>query len=152
MSDEKILKEQFQKFFSDKELSTELLRCKTTEDAKKLLHKNGIDLKDEEMEVLREYLNKFMEKIGEAGENGQLSEEDLEQVSGGFLVGAALGNAFKPIVTAAKVIGVTLGVAAAATGIGFAAKAIYDNSKSKNENKGEIPSNDTSWITNPTNL
>ena len=75
-----MLKEQLQEFFSCEELSTELLECHTADEAKNVIYENGVDITDEEMDVLREYLSKFVEN------DGQLSEEDLEQVSGGWSV------------------------------------------------------------------
>lgn len=75
-----MLKEKLKEFFSSEELSTELLECQTEEEAKKLLSAHGVDVTDEEMKILKDYIDKFVEK------DGKLSEEDLDEISGGWSV------------------------------------------------------------------
>jgi hypothetical protein len=75
-----MLKEKLKEFFSNEELSTELLECQTNEEAKKLLSEHGVDVTDEEMGILKDYINKFVEN------NGKLSEKELDEISGGWSV------------------------------------------------------------------
>jgi hypothetical protein len=72
-----LLKDKLKKFFSSEELSTELLDCQTPEDMKQLFAENGIDVNDDEVKIIMKYVDKFVEK------DGKLSENDLDQISGG---------------------------------------------------------------------
>lgn len=73
-----MLKEKIKEFFSSEELSTKLLECQTSEEVKQLFAENGIDVSDEEIKILKDYIDKFVEK------GGQLSEQELDAISGGW--------------------------------------------------------------------
>ncbi len=75
-----MLKEKLKEFFSSEELTTELLDCQTLEEAKNLLSENGVDITDEEVSILKNYIDKFVEN------GGQLSEKELDQIGGGWSV------------------------------------------------------------------
>ena len=70
--------EKVQKLLSDEEFVKKLISQDTIEDAKKLFEDQGITTSIEEMEML----GRFIKKISEKG-NEKLSEEDLEEISGG---------------------------------------------------------------------
>lgn len=70
--------EKVQKLLSDEEFVKKLISQETIEDAKKLFEDQGIATSIEEMEML----GRFIKKISEKG-NEKLSEEDLEEISGG---------------------------------------------------------------------
>lgn len=70
--------EKVQKLLSDEEFVKKLVSQETVEDAKKLFEDQGITTSIEEMEML----GRFIKKISEKG-NEKLSEEDLEEISGG---------------------------------------------------------------------
>lgn len=70
--------EKVQKLLSDEEFVKKLISQETIEDAKKLFENQGIKTSIEEMEML----GRFIKKISEKG-NKKLSEEDLEEISGG---------------------------------------------------------------------
>lgn len=70
--------EKVQKLLSDEEFVKKLISQDTIEDAKKLFEDQGITTSIEEMEML----GRFIKKISQKG-NEKLSEEDLEEISGG---------------------------------------------------------------------
>lgn len=70
--------EKVQKLLSDEEFVKKLVSQETVEDAKKLFEDQGIATSIEEMEML----GRFIKKISQKG-NEKLSEEDLEEISGG---------------------------------------------------------------------
>lgn len=70
--------EKVQKLLSDEEFVKKLISQDTIEDAKKLFEDQGIATSIEEMEML----GRFIKKISQKG-NEKLSEEDLEEISGG---------------------------------------------------------------------
>lgn len=70
--------EKVQKLLSDEEFVKKLISQETIEDAKKLFEDQGIATSIEEMEML----GRFIKKISQKG-NEKLSEEDLEEISGG---------------------------------------------------------------------
>ena len=70
--------EKVQKLLSDEEFVKKLISQDTIEDAKKLFEDQGITTSIEEMEML----GRFIKKTSEKG-NEKLSEEDLEEISGG---------------------------------------------------------------------
>ena len=70
--------EKVQKLLCDEEFVKKLISQETIEDAKKLFEDQGIATSIEEMEML----GRFIKKISEKG-NEKLSEEDLEEISGG---------------------------------------------------------------------
>ena len=70
--------EKVQKLLCDEEFVKKLISQETIEDAKKLFEDQGIATSIEEMEML----GRFIKKISQKG-NEKLSEEDLEEISGG---------------------------------------------------------------------
>ena len=70
--------EKVQKLLCDEEFVKKLISQETIEDAKKLFEAQGIATSIEEMEML----GRFIKKISQKG-NEKLSEEDLEEISGG---------------------------------------------------------------------
>ena len=81
-----MLKEKLKDFFSSEELSAELLECQTSKEAIKLLSEHGIDVTDEEMKILKDYIDKFVEN------GGKLSEKELDQISGGWSVSGIVSS------------------------------------------------------------
>ena len=76
-----------QKLEADEQLVEKLMQQETSEDVQALLKENGVDLTIEEVNEIREVLLKLMDRMSE----GELSEEDLEEVTGGIGVLAAVG-------------------------------------------------------------
>jgi predicted ribosomally synthesized peptide with nif11-like leader len=72
------------------EFAEKLSRCETCDEIAALFGTEGIAVSGEELETA-------MERISAQNENGEISEDDLEQVSGGsglaFLVGCILFSA-----------------------------------------------------------
>ncbi|MDR2528939.1 MAG: hypothetical protein LBD04_07975 [Synergistaceae bacterium] len=80
MADEKRMKE----VFSDEAFVKSLLTLETPEEVKAELKKKGVDLTVDEILSIRETLVK-------KAEGKELTEEDLEKVAGGSVVGIAIG-------------------------------------------------------------
>ncbi|MEN1761409.1 MULTISPECIES: Nif11-like leader peptide family RiPP precursor [Anoxynatronum] len=79
-----------QKLEADEQLVEKLMQQETPEEVQALLKENGVDLTIEEINTVREALLKAMER----SEEGELSEEDLEEVTGGvFLISMILAIA-----------------------------------------------------------
>ncbi len=89
--------ERIKVLFSDEAFVKELMALETPEEVQALLAENEIDLSVEEIKQLNEFLSEH------AGE--ELTEEDLENVAGGFLDCALLA-----IALAAVVCGVIVGI------------------------------------------
>ena len=97
----------------------ELMNCASAEAVKELLDRNGIDFSMEEIDAMMIAVGSTLIKLEE--NNGELSEEDLEQVAGGwswggFFKGIALG-----VATMVVMIGVTAACVAATAASGGAA-------------------------------
>lgn len=118
-----MLKEKLKEFFSSEELSTQLLECQTPQEAKQLLAENGIDVTDDEIKILRDCIDKFVEN------DGQLSEEELSEISGGWSVSGIVS-------TPLRVFCETVGAIINAPSEGFARAALrsqYRLREMKNE-------------------
>jgi len=72
------------KLESDQDFANKLFSLETPEEVQNLLKEQGIDFSLEEINILRDMLVKALEK----GENGELSDEALEGVAGGWVFGA----------------------------------------------------------------
>ena len=75
-------KERIKEIFSDKEFVTELISLETPTDIQALLKTKGIDLELDQVRKMGEIINKQLNAV--AIEEGEISEEDLEDVSGGW--------------------------------------------------------------------
>jgi predicted ribosomally synthesized peptide with nif11-like leader len=70
------------KLEGDPALGEKLFALETPEEVQSFLKAEGLEFTIEEIMTLREALVKALEKK----ENGELSDEDLEEVAGGFIV------------------------------------------------------------------
>ena len=75
-------KERIKEIFSDEEFVVELLGLENPEDAQVLLKTKGIDLELDQVRKMGEIINKQLNAV--ATEEGEISEEYLEDVSGGW--------------------------------------------------------------------
>ena len=75
--------ERIKEVFSDEEFVKELFSKETPEEAKALLEEKDIDFSVEDLIKLREIIIAKMEQQS-SSEEGEISEEDLEDVSGGW--------------------------------------------------------------------
>ena len=73
--------EKIKEVFSDKDFVESLLELETAEEVQSAISKKGIDLSISDIEVLRAQL---------VNNGEELSEEDLENVAGGFVISATL--------------------------------------------------------------
>lgn len=82
-----------QKLEADEKLAEKLLQQETSEEVQVLLKANEVDMTLEEINTVKEALIKALER----SEEGALSEEDLEEVTGGLtlttLILIAVGGA-----------------------------------------------------------
>ena len=76
--------ERIKEVFSDEEFVKELFSRETPEEAKALLEEKDIDFSVEDLIKLREILVAKLQK-SEGGEEVELGEDELEDVSGGTL-------------------------------------------------------------------
>ena len=94
-------KERIKEIFSDEEFVVELLGLENPEDAQALLKTKGIDLELDQVRKMGEIINKQLNAV--TIEEGEISEEDLEDVSGGWfaivmpIVSTIVGGAIKCI-------------------------------------------------------
>lgn len=90
------------KIEADKGLVEKLFSLENAQDVQSLLKKQGLDFSLEEIDVLRETLAKALAKSGD----GELSDEDLEDVAGGIAITAivAIIGAIAGAVTAAGAV------------------------------------------------
>ena len=116
--------ERLNELYSDPEMARKLNAAPTEEDLRLMLAENGVELTAEEMTgVLKELAALAEESMSEE----ELSEDQLENVSGGFsLTIASLAIKTTGVVTAAFGISVGVGL-----GIGLAGLAVYAIGKKK---------------------
>ncbi|MBQ7283387.1 MAG: class IIb bacteriocin, lactobin A/cerein 7B family [Oscillospiraceae bacterium] len=88
--------ERIKEVFSDEEFVKELFSKETPEEAQALLEEKDIDFSVEDIIKLREILLAKIEQQA-SGEEGELGEEDLEEVSGGVLPLFAVAAALAPL-------------------------------------------------------
>ena len=114
--------ERLKEVFLDEAFVKSLFELETVAEVQAALREKGIELTEEEILGVRDLLIKVeeggisaeqLEKWGEQAESGELSEELLEQVSGGSitLVGAAVVTLLIRVGTAAAVAGLIYGAA-----------------------------------------
>lgn len=75
------------KIEGDQTFAEKLIALETPEEVQNLLKAEGLDFTFEDINMLREALLKTLSK----GENGELSDADLEEVAGGFAVLTLIG-------------------------------------------------------------
>lgn len=78
-----LTQEKIQEVFSDEKFVESLLQMEEPEMVQNALKEKGIELTVEELEQIRERL--------ENGAEGELSEDDLDQVSGGIAITTIVG-------------------------------------------------------------
>jgi len=87
--------ERIKEIFSDKEFVLSLMEMKSAEEAQVLLEQKGMELTVEQVEKVQELFLKVkngeitpqqLESMRRHAEDGELSEDDLENVAGGVFV------------------------------------------------------------------
>ena len=103
--------EKMKKVFSDEAFVKALFEMETVTEMQQALSSKGIQMSDEEVAGIRDFFDKVkrgeisreqLEKWSVQAENGELSEEMLEQVAGGWAVVGLL--AFCAVVLLATVV------------------------------------------------
>lgn len=87
------MEEKIQKLVEDQEFVTKMLSCEEPEQVQKLFADNGVEVSLEEVKALGQSLATMAES------DGELSEDDLEGVAGGSLLGAV-----STIISAGKLV------------------------------------------------
>lgn len=105
--------ERIKEVFSDEEFVKELFSKETPEEAKALLEEKDVEFTVEEVIKLKEIIVAKLE-AAENGEEAELGDEDLEEVSGGVLPLFAVAAAIAPLIILGTVAG-GAGIAAAVT-------------------------------------
>lgn len=98
------------KIEADHSLVEKLVALETSEEVQSLLKEQGLEFSFEEINMLRDVLVKTIEK----GNNGELSDEDLEDVAGGIAITLAT-------------VGILFGIAGSVATIGFGAGNFVNN-------------------------
>jgi hypothetical protein len=100
--------EKFIELMKHESFVREFSNCTSFEAAKELLERNGVDMPMEELQNILTAAANILIKLEE--NNGELTDEDLEQVAGGW----TWGGFFKGLVMGVVVTAVIVAVAAAA--------------------------------------
>ena len=100
--------EKFMELLNHDSFREEVMNCASAEAVKELLDRNGVDFSMEEIDAILIAVGNTMIKLEE--NNGELSEEDLEQVAGGW----SWGGFFKGLLVGAAAMVVIVAVSAAA--------------------------------------
>ena len=115
-SDPKALQEKLQEVLSDEAFAKELLQMEKPEDVQVALEKKDIDLSLDEISQIGEYMNKVQN--GEISQeqvqsmvDGELSEDELEEVAGGFIISLIVSLAIGGAIGAAgiTILGISQG-------------------------------------------
>ena len=125
--------EKFTELMKHDSFTQALLNCASAEAVKELLDRNGVNFSMEDIDAMLVTIGTTMLKLDE--NNGELTEEDLEQVAGGwswggFFKGIALGVAAMVVMIAvtAACVAATVGTgggAAPLAGVTIAAAAKF---------------------------
>ena len=107
---DKIL-EKAKEVFSDVEFTKSLFAMESAEEVQKALSGRGLDLSTEEILQIRDVLSK-----AEAEGKGELSEDDLESVSGGIILSGCLAGLILTGVGVVIAGGATAGAASLISG------------------------------------
>lgn len=118
--------EQFNAIFENPDVQAKAKLMKTSEEVRTLLAENGLNLTKEEMDAIWQGIGEAMAERFEAGE---LTDNELEEVSGGgvtltLLIGKGVQYAFIAGLGAGVVGGLVIG-AVAVGAIGYAAYKSY---------------------------
>ena len=84
MENDTVRAEKLRDLMNDKDFVQELAKTPKAEDVKKLFAERGLVLTEDEIQDLGRIFKACVQKAQENG--GELSEEDLAQVSGGFIL------------------------------------------------------------------
>ena len=74
-------KHQIMEIMRDEDFVNEILDMQTTEEVKEAFAEKGLELSLEEIDIISQIINKMVDK-----NTTELSEEDLEEISGGSLI------------------------------------------------------------------
>ena len=94
MADQTKKIEKIKEVFADEQFVNELMEMDSVQEVQAALHEKGLDFSEEELNTIRETLVKMTEN-GDA----ELSDEELENVAGGFLPLIAIAAATVAIPT-----------------------------------------------------
>ncbi len=75
--------EKLKEIFANEELVSEMLSTEKLEDAQKWFSDHGVEISTDELQELGDKLDKFIK--GEQDKDYELSEEEMESISGGFV-------------------------------------------------------------------
>ena len=93
--------EKLKEIFADKDFTAKVLEMETPEEVQKAISNKGVDLTIEEIESVKQAI------INQSEGNEELSDDQLENVAGGFAISTAI--AIAGVITGAVSAGVALG-------------------------------------------
>ena len=108
--------EKFMELLHTETFNKELMNCTSAEAVKELLDRNGVDFTMEEIDAILITVGNTLIKLEE--NDGELTEEDLEQVAGGWSWGGFFKGLLVGAVAMVVMIGVTAACVAATVGTG----------------------------------
>ena len=116
--------EKFYELLHDEAFREEFMNCASEAAVKELLDRNGIDFTMEEIDAMMLSVGSTLIKLEE--NNGELSEEDLEQVAGGwswggFFKGFVMGVIATAVIVAVAAVAIATSVATGGTAAPLAA-------------------------------
>ena len=121
--------ERLNELYSDPKMAQKLNAAPTEEDLRLMLAENGVEFTPEEMSGI---LSELASVAEQAFSNEELSEEQLESVSGGFSLSFAIPILGKVALKATGSVATALGVSSVVgIGIGLAGLAVYAVGKRK---------------------
>ena len=100
--------EKFMELLKDEAFAKDFANCASAEAMKELLDRNGVDFSMEEIDSILIGIGTLVQKLEE--NDGELSEEELEMIAGGFCWVSFWSAVGSGIVMAAAVVGCVLAV------------------------------------------
>ena len=111
--------EKFLDLLHDEAFRADFMNCASAEAVKELLDRNGIPFTMEDIDAMLIAIGTTLQKLDE--NNGELSEEDLEQIAGGWTWGGFLNGLIMGVVTTVAIVAVCAAAIATSAATGGAA-------------------------------
>ena len=111
--------EKFLDLLHDEAFRTDFMNCASAEAVKELLDRNGIPFTMEDIDAMLMAISATLQKLDE--NNGELTEEDLEQIAGGWSWGCFFKNVGLGLLAGVIIVAVVAAGVAAITASGGAA-------------------------------
>lgn len=111
--------EKFLDLLHNEAFRADFMNCASAEAVKELLDRNGIPFTMEDVDAMLMAMGTTLQKLDE--NNGELTEEDLEQIAGGWSWGGFLNGLIMGVVTTVAIVAVCAAAIATTAATGGAA-------------------------------